>query len=612
MEGFGYDTEGHNTDVYESTPHSGGYYHVQAAYWPNGLWRTVNLAGVPWQTYLPDGEGRLNSVTASSGQNPVTSTTYNLVNYTTQVNYGSGDADVFSFDPDSGRTKQAVYNVGAQQVTTNLTWNPNGTLSYLSITDPLNLSNQQTCSTYNYDALGRLTQVTCGTTWQQTFSYDAFGNITKEGSSNWQPGYNQATNQFGTQFDANGNLLDDGVNSYTWDPNWGSPSSIADQALVVDSLGRMVENTTKGQEYVYAPGAGSQVFAAMNGQNVVQAQYPLPLGGMAIYNGSTLTYAHPDWQGSGRLVTYSSTRTMADDSAYAPFGEQYAVSGSFYDFTGQQQWTLGSNTGVVDFLFRRYSPVEGRWISPDPAGAVAVDITNPQTWNRYAYLANNPLSYIDPLGLHWACNGYYGLTSCSGWETDQSGNSTGGSYGSSGSYDTTVMGPGYDGLGGFAPVGQFSFGNGPVYQIDGSGQWYNASAGEQLSQGDAAELGLPDPSSFYGPSGFLGQQNPPPPPSSIFGKIATRPTPRQPPKVSPGPIRPGETPEPPQIIRNPPTGPLDYNLTDAAANAPWETSILVVLQFFSFRVTLPFAYIPYNPAYGPNPFPEATCPPGGC
>jgi len=44
--------------------------------------------------------------------------------------------------------------------------------------------------------------------------------------------------------------------------------------------------------------------------------------------------------------------------------------------------------------------VQGRWISPDPAGLGAVNMENPQTWNRYAYVENGPLNAVDPLGLH--------------------------------------------------------------------------------------------------------------------------------------------------------------------------------------------------------------------
>jgi RHS repeat-associated protein len=41
----------------------------------------------------------------------------------------------------------------------------------------------------------------------------------------------------------------------------------------------------------------------------------------------------------------------------------------------------------------------GRWMSPDPTGG---RLANPQTFNKYSYVVNNPLSFTDPLGL-WHC-----------------------------------------------------------------------------------------------------------------------------------------------------------------------------------------------------------------
>ena len=61
-----------------------------------------------------------------------------------------------------------------------------------------------------------------------------------------------------------------------------------------------------------------------------------------------------------------------------------------------------TSSGLYDFLFREYS-TQGRWPQPDPAGLAAADLSNPQSWNRYAYVLNSPLANLDPLGL--VCNG---------------------------------------------------------------------------------------------------------------------------------------------------------------------------------------------------------------
>ena len=55
-----------------------------------------------------------------------------------------------------------------------------------------------------------------------------------------------------------------------------------------------------------------------------------------------------------------------------------------------------SNTDHAQF--RQYSSTEGRFLSPDPYGG-SYDPANPQSFNRYEYAMDNPLSNIDPSGL---------------------------------------------------------------------------------------------------------------------------------------------------------------------------------------------------------------------
>jgi RHS repeat-associated protein len=95
---------------------------------------------------------------------------------------------------------------------------------------------------------------------------------------------------------------------------------------------------------------------------------------------------------------------MFSATAYAPFGEPYGSSGTpDPSFTGQNQDTV---PGLYDFMFREYSPNQGRFVSTDPAGSAAVSLTNPQSFNRYAYVDNSPLNATDPLGLlrHLVCD----------------------------------------------------------------------------------------------------------------------------------------------------------------------------------------------------------------
>jgi RHS repeat-associated protein len=74
-----------------------------------------------------------------------------------------------------------------------------------------------------------------------------------------------------------------------------------------------------------------------------------------------------------------------------------------------------AETGLDYFLARYYSGAQGRFLSPDefkggpddaltgrdiisPGPLPYADIANPQTLNKYAYVINNPLRYVDPDG----------------------------------------------------------------------------------------------------------------------------------------------------------------------------------------------------------------------
>ncbi|HVC45882.1 MAG TPA: RHS repeat-associated core domain-containing protein [Terracidiphilus sp.] len=193
----------------------------------------------------------------------------------------------------------------------------------------------------------------------------------------------------------------------TWDA-LNQPATVNSTTATYDALGRMVETGVSGvyTQFVFRP--SGDLLAVYKG-SLVKGTLPLPGGEAAVYNSTGLNFLrHKDWLGSSRLAT-TGTHTVYSKVAYAPFGETYNESGSTPDrsFTGQDQnvATGSGGSGVYDYLFRKYDPSAGRWLSPDPYGWGAVDQTDPQSLDRYAYVENQPMAFIDPTGQEWCFAG---------------------------------------------------------------------------------------------------------------------------------------------------------------------------------------------------------------
>jgi RHS repeat-associated protein len=182
----------------------------------------------------------------------------------------------------------------------------------------------------------------------------------------------------------------------------GTNCATSGVCLTYDALGRVAEKKT-GSAYnqvLYSPLGKT---AVMNGQTLSYAYIPLP-GGMTEYKPNNTTYRlwHKDWIGNARVVA-DLNGTIQEGSAISPYGEiesqnSYGTVTNEFSFTGDTQ---DLTAGLFDTLARELNQSEGRWISPDPAGA---------SWNAYAY-PTNPHIATDPSG---AMQFYHTDCLCSG------------------------------------------------------------------------------------------------------------------------------------------------------------------------------------------------------
>jgi RHS repeat-associated protein len=118
----------------------------------------------------------------------------------------------------------------------------------------------------------------------------------------------------------------------------------------------------------------------------------------------SIYYFFSDSLSSTRVVT-DSQGNICFDADYYPYGkEQDYVNNctQTYKFTGYERdpETATATSGGNDYaVARHYNSRIFRFLQPDPAGMAAADPTDPQTWNRYAYVRNDPANMTDPTGM---------------------------------------------------------------------------------------------------------------------------------------------------------------------------------------------------------------------
>src|SRR5207249_4170835 len=178
--------------------------------------------------------------------------------------------------------------------------------------------------------------------------------------------------------------------------------SAAGVNYVYDGDGRRVAKVG-GKFYWYS--SGDDILAETDASGNTTADY-IFFGGKRIAMlpaGSAPIYYVEDMLGTSRLITHNNG--VCYDADFYPYGGERSYTNTCpqnYKFEGRERDT---ETGNDDFGARYYSNRYSRWLSADwsavPAPVPYANLTNPQTLNLYAMVADDPESFADLDGHCW-------------------------------------------------------------------------------------------------------------------------------------------------------------------------------------------------------------------
>lgn len=354
----------------------------------------VSDNSVVWQTDLVDAEGHLVQETAGNGIQ------------TTRV-----------FDPAKGTV--GTIKAGVAATVADFAYNFDS-VGNLQQRDDFN---EAVVETFQFDILNRLTQYAIAGGLTKNVTYDDMGNITSKsdvGSYTYSTSKpHQLASIAGTinttyAYDANGNTLAGNGRTYTWN-SFNKVITVTRGSnfatLEYDGDHSRMREVTNEETTVYFSGSGVRAEKATGTSGASVWKLYLFAGGRLIgqrIEGATTTttsYFINDHLDSLAVIT-DEMGAVKERLAYDPWGKRRYADGSDdptwsitsesnRGFTGQEQM---DEVGLVNMNARLYDPEVGRFVSPDPYIQYVEDS---QSYNRYAYARNNPLSITDPSGNFW-------------------------------------------------------------------------------------------------------------------------------------------------------------------------------------------------------------------
>jgi RHS repeat-associated protein len=352
-------------------------------YAPGNL--NVGTSASPW-TY--DGAGRLKSIPGM-----IASQTYEADGQTAKITYANGVSTEFFYSAERRwliriTTKNAA---GVALIDNAYSRDAAGRIYAINGVTPGDHWS------YTYDDLDRLTgaQNFGDASLTENFTYDLADNMLSRSRvagtyvypAAWsyapRPHTPLSVGSRAFTYDANGNLISDGVKTLTWSP---------DNRLVWAVTG--ASNTF----FYYGPdGARAKKISPLGTTRYFGAEAEEKAGVFTRYphmdvmvQGSTISFLHRDHLNSVKMET-NMAGAVTESAGYAAFGEPVTASSLPKGYIGERP---DVETGMLYLNARYCDPALGRFISPDDWDPTLPGVGT----NRYAYAGNDPVNKSDPNG----------------------------------------------------------------------------------------------------------------------------------------------------------------------------------------------------------------------